>query len=242
VNWNRRAADKVALAGARFSASLATWVAASLLGVLMCFTIPACKQSSDASDAVERGQKAALRSIARAKAENALVQQAASSYRQRIQVAASEHAANAKRMQDAKVLDMGEVTQREQLEPKREVVRKFLASNEALKSLLVNEEALFKEELVKLNVPQARIKSELNTFQSGIRGKAASLRMRETEQRIGDSLLGALDFLDGIWGEWNYSKEYSQVQFSPPGALSKYNEFMEALEAASKEQKELQGQ
>jgi hypothetical protein len=66
--------------------------------------------------------------------------------------------------------------------------------------------------------------------------------MRETEQRIGDSLLGALDFLDGIWGEWNYSKEYSQVQFSPPGALSKYNEFIEALEAASKEQKELQGQ
>ena len=145
-------------------------------------------------------------------------------------------------MQDAKVLDMREVTRREQLEPKRELVRKFLASNEALKSLLANEETFFKEELVKLNVPQARIKSELNTFQSVIRGKAASIRMRETEQRIGDSLLGALDFLGGIWGEWNYSKEYSQVQFNPPGALSKYNEFMEALEAASKEQKELQGQ
>ena len=98
------------------------------------------------------------------------------------------------------------------------------------------------EELVNLNVPPARIKSELNTFQSGISGKAASIRMRETEQRIGDLLLGALDFLDGIWGEWNYNKEYSQVQFSQPGALSKYNEFMEALEAASKEQKELQGQ
>ena len=217
-------------------------MAASLLGVLTCFTIPACKQSSDASDAVERRQKAALRSIARAKAENALVQQAASSYRQRIQVAASEHAANTQRMQDAKVLDMREVTQQAQLETKREVVRKFLASNEALKSLLVNEEAAFKEELVKLNMPPARIKSELNTFQSGIRSKTASLRMREVDQRIGGSLLGALDFLDGIWGQWNYNKEYGQVQFSPPGALSKYNGFMEAIEAASKEQKELQEQ
>jgi hypothetical protein len=222
--------------------NLPTRVTASLLGLLTCLTIPACKQSSDVSDTVEQRQMAALRSIARAKAENALVQQAASSYRQRIQVAASEHVANAKRMQEAKVLDMREVTQREQLETKREVVRKFLASNEALRSLLVNEDVVFKEELVKLNVPPARSKSELNTFKSGIPGKAASIRMRETEQRIGDSLLGALDFLDGIWGEWNYSKEYSQVQFSPPGALSKYNEFMEALEAASKEQKELQGQ
>ena len=145
-------------------------------------------------------------------------------------------------MQEAKVLDMGEVTQREQLETKREVVRKFLASNEALKSLLANEESVFREELVKLNVPPARIKSELNTFQSGIRGKAVSMRMRETDQRIGESLLGALDFLDGIWGQWNYNKEYSQVQFSPPGALRKYTEFMEAIEAASREQKELQGQ
>jgi hypothetical protein len=66
--------------------------------------------------------------------------------------------------------------------------------------------------------------------------------MREVDQRIGGSLLGALDFLDGIWGQWNYNKEYGQVQFSPPGALSKYNGFMEAIEAASKEQKELQEQ
>jgi hypothetical protein len=221
--------------------NLLTRVAASLLGLLTCLNIPACKPASDTNNAVGQPNKPALKSTAGAPTEDALVQQATSSYQQRIQQAASEHVANAKRMQEAKVLDMGEVTQREQLEAKREVVRKFLASNEALKSLLVNEEVVFKEELVKLNVPQARIKSELNTFQSVIRGKAASIRMRETEQRIGDSLLGALDFLDGIWGEWNYSKEYSQVQFSPPGALSKYNEFMEALETASKEQKELQG-
>ena len=239
MNLKRPAPDKLAPARARFSGSLATRVAGSLLVVLTCLAIPACKQSSDVSDTVEQTQKAAQKSTAHAKREDTLVQQAASSYRQRIQVAASEHVANAKRMQDAKVLDMGEVTQQAQLETKREVVRKFLASNEALKSLLVNEEAVFKEELVKLKVPPTRIKSELNTFQSGIRSKAASIRMRETEQRIGDSLLGALDFLDGIWGEWNYSKEYSQVQFSPPGALSKYNVFMEAIEAASREQKEL---
>ena len=240
MNSKTRAANKLAPASARYSGSLATRVAASLLGVLTCFTIPACKQASDASITAEHAQKATQKSTAHAKGEDKLVQQAASSYRQRIQQAASEHVANAKRMQEAKVLDMREVTQREQLEPKRELVRKFLASNEALKSLLANEEAAFMEELVNLNVPPARIKSELNTFQSVIRGKAASIRMRETEQRIGDLLLGALDFLDRIWGEWNYNKEYSQVQFSPPGALSKYNEFMEAIEVASKEQKELQ--
>jgi hypothetical protein len=32
------------------------------------------------------------------------------------------------------------------------------------------------------------------------------------------------------------------VKFSPPGALKKYTEFMEAIEAASREQNELQKQ
>ncbi len=40
----------------------------------------------------------------------------------------------------------------------------------------------------------------------------------------------------------NYSQEFSQVQFSPPGALKKYNEFMETIETASREQKALQEQ
>ena len=142
-------------------------------------------------------------------------------------------------MQEAKVLDMEQVTKREQVETKREVVRKFLESNEALRNLLAQEEAAFTEELTKLNVPPAKIEPALKAFQSGIPGKAVVIRMREADQRIGNSLLGALDFLAEIWGEWNYNKEYMQVQFSPPGALKKYNEFMEAVEAATKEQQEL---
>jgi hypothetical protein len=217
-------------------------LAASLLGALACLVMPACKQAADASKTVEPPPKAAQESRAPARGGDTLVQQATSSYRQRIQEAAREHAASAKRMQEANVLVMKEVTQREQLEPKREVVRKFLTSNEALKTLLVNEEGVFKEELAKLNVPQARIESELEAFQSGIRGKAAVIRMREEDQRIGNSLLGALDFLDEIWGQWNYNKDFDQVQFSPPGALKKYNDFLEAIEMASREQKELQEQ
>ena len=109
-------------------------------------------------------------------------------------------------------------------------------------SLLVNEEAIFTEELAKQQVPQARIKSAVKGFQSGIPGKAVAIRLRETDQRIGDSVLGALDFLYEIWGQWNYSKDYDRVQFSPPGALQKYTEYMEAIEAASGEQNELQDQ
>jgi hypothetical protein len=111
-----------------------------------------------------------------------------------------------------------------------------------VKSLLVNEEGVFKEALAKLHVPQERIDSELKTFQSGIRDKAAVIRMREADQRIGNALLGALDFLDKIWGQWNYNKQFDQVQFSPPGALKKYNDFQEAIDLASREQKELQAQ
>jgi len=64
--------------------------------------------------------------------------------------------------------------------------------------------------------------------------------MRELDRCIGTAFLGTLDFLEQTWGQWNYNKEYSQVQFSVPGALQKYNELMETIKAASSEQKDLQ--
>ena len=218
-------------------------LAASTLATLaVCLALSACKPAADDDQGGQPSQKAPHQSPGPAKAEATLIQQAANSCRQRIQEAARDHAANARQLQEAKVLDMEEVKQREQLETKRAVVRKFLASNETFKSLLVNEEAVFKEELAKLNMSQARIDSAVKAYQSGIRGKALTIQMRDADQRIGGSLLSALDFLDEIWGQWNYNKEYGQVQFSPPGALKRYNDFMDAVEAASKEQQELQEQ
>ena len=217
-------------------------LSASLLVVAACLAFPACKRAADVANTAVPPSKAGERSSAQAKGEDTLIQQAASSCRLRIQKAAMEHAANTKHFNEVKVLDMKEVTRREQVETKREAVRKFLASNEALKSLLVNEEANFAEELARLNLPQARITSAVREFQSGVPGKAVAIRIRGTDQRIGDSVLGALDFLDETWGQWNYNKEYEQVQFSPPGALKKYTVFMEAIEAAYREQNELQEQ
>ena len=213
-----------------------------VLVALACLVLPACKRAADPAKTIEPPPTAVKKSSPQAKGQDTWVQQAASNCRQRIQEAAEDHAANTRRMNEAKVLDMKDVTQREQVEAKREVVRKFLASNGALKTLLANEEAIFSEELTKLQVPPAGIESAMKGFQSGIPGKAVATRMREADQRIGDSALGALDFLDEIWGQWNYSKDYDRVQFSPPGALQKYTEFMDRIEAASREQNELQEQ
>jgi peptide subunit release factor 1 (eRF1) len=107
--------------------------AATLLVALACFALPACKQRTDARQTTEQSPKAVQESNAEAKGVDASIQQAASSYRQRIQQAAQLHAANGKLVQEAKVLAMNGVTEREQLEAKRELVRRFLASNEALK-------------------------------------------------------------------------------------------------------------
>ncbi len=221
--------------------TLARGLAASLL-VTACVTLPACKPATDADNRARPATKRAQEAPPQARTEAALVQQAAENCRQRIQKVAAAHAANARALQEAKVLDMEAVKQREQLEAKRAVVRTFLMSNEALRLLLVKSEAAFKEELTKLNLPPARIAAATSDLQIGIRGKAEAIQMREADQRMGSSLLGALDFLDEIWGQWNYNKEYDHVQFSPPGALKKYNDFMEVIEAASKEQQALQEQ
>jgi hypothetical protein len=217
-------------------------LSASLLVAAACLALPACKRAADAAKTVEPPSKAVQKSSAQAKGDDTRVQQAADDCRERIRVAATEHAANIKHLQEAKVLDMKEVTQREQVEARREVVRKFLASNAAFKSVLLSEETIFAEELAKQHMTQAGIESAVKGFQSAIPHKGITIQMRETDQRIGDSALGALDFLDEIWGQWNYSKEYDRVQFSPPGALKKYTEFMEVIEAASREQNVLQEQ
>jgi hypothetical protein len=205
----------------------------SLLGLLICLALSACKPASDSR--TTPAQKPA----AKAPAVDSLVQQATTKYQQRIQQAASAHATNAKRMLEAKVLEMAAVTQREHLVSKREVVQQFLTSNQMFKSCLTNEEALFQEELENLQVPQARINAELMAFHSAIEAKAVNLQMRALDQQIGEAMLGALDFLDGSWGEWNYSQDYNRVQFNQPGALEKYNKFMETIESATQEQNEL---
>jgi hypothetical protein len=235
--WFRGERDLMVLAKSALLRLLPT-----LFGLLICLSVSACKPASDAGTSVGQPNKPAQKPIPTASTEDSLVQQATTKYQQRIQQAASVHAANTKRMQEAKVLEMAEVTQREQLEPKREMVRQFQASNHTFKSYLTNEEALFQEELKNFNMPPARIKAALKAFQSVIRAKAVNLQMRELDQQIGEAMLSALDFLDGSWGEWNYSQDYSRVQFNQPGALEKYNRFMETIEAATKEQDKLRMQ
>ncbi len=168
-----------------------------------------------------------------------MVQQAANDCQRRLQDAAQDHAANAQRLNESNVLSMSGVTQRDQLEARRALVRRFLASNEALRSLLVNEAGAFTQALEQLNVPQARIAAEARAFPSSVRDRDLAIRKREADQRMGNALLGALDFLDELWGQWNYNKEYDQVQFTPPGALKRYTDLLTAIEAASQAQQVL---
>jgi len=55
-------------------------------------------------------------------------------------------------------------------------------------------------------------------------------------------MLGVLDMLDERWGRWRYNKEYDQVQLDWPGALKKYNNFMEEIDSATRDQKEIREQ
>ena len=111
----------------------------------------------------------------------------------------------------------------------------YLSTTSALRREIANYQHVFEAPLA--NALWAMDTSKVSSISKGM-----AIRMRGADQRIGSSVLGALDFLDEIWGQWNYNKEYDQVQFSPPGALRKYTEFMETIEAASREQNELQEQ
>ena len=219
---------------------------AAVLIIVVLLAIPALRKSAQRAKSAPEHSQNESRSKSeprmQSSGEQALVQETARVSLQRMQEAIDAHRANAKVLQDSRVMDMKSVERKDQLETKREVVRRFLASNDELAALLANAETAFRQELIKLNVSQATMELALDDFRSRARILEGLARLRDADKRIADSMLGVLDMLDENWGRWRYNKEYDQVQLDWPGALKKYNNFMEEIDSATRDQKEIREQ
>jgi hypothetical protein len=195
-----------------------------------------------APERLEKVQKSIENASHNLKGEEALVAQAGSAYLQKAQDLTKEFTVALKGMAEPPVLDMRGVEKQEDLETKRVAVRNFLAANEKFKAFFASGDARMKEELVKLNISERMTESCLKGFRSKEYIRAGVVKIRETDVRIGNATLGAIDVLDENWGKWKYSEEKKMVLFGDQATLDKYNAFMAELKDASLEQRKLQQQ
>jgi hypothetical protein len=174
---------------------------------------------------------------------DALATQAAQAYAQEMQILMLEYARATMAIDKPPVINMRGVDKREQLQDRKELVKKFVFVNEKLKAFVVNSEGLYRQELEKVHCPADKIQTTLTAFRDAAQQRnALTLQIRDADERKGAALLGMLDVLDIYWGRWNYDQDSRRVLFEDSAALDKYLAFRQAMEAASDQQRRLQAQ
>jgi hypothetical protein len=174
---------------------------------------------------------------------DALYAKAASGLLARMQIEMKKYSIAVQPIIDGSVLDMSRVTQREQLQRKREQVKTFLAANQIYLAFVTNGESVLKEELLKLPLsPKAR-ESALNEFHgTSLAQRPIMARIREDDRRCGVAMLEILDLLDDNWDKWHFDEQKGKVIFAEDAILDKYLDHMNEIKAAAQDQTRYQRQ
>jgi hypothetical protein len=174
--------------------------------------------------------------------DDAAVMQTMSAYLKDFQVILKKYEDAAKKYASGEVLDVSNLKSKDEIEPRREIVRQLMGANSELKQFMANSEKTIRASLEKGNVSPAMIEATLE----GYRSKAAArtklnLQVRDCDQRICDGALGALNIIESEWGRWTYNAKKNQINFSSDEAREAYSKFVDAIGTAGKEQVEIQG-
>jgi len=199
----------------------------------------------DAQPKIEKMKTALDEASKTGSGETAVTARAMSSYLGKLQDLMKDYSTAADALRNPPVLEMDGVRGREQLEAKKEIVQKFLAANEKITAFVMNGEKIFKAELAKAQAPEQVIESAVKGYhRTAAERNDLLIRIRETDQRIGNAMLGMLDVLETNLSGWKFNPEKKKVIFAGNGgeALEKYNRLFKDMQNAAAEQKQLQMQ
>jgi hypothetical protein len=178
-----------------------------------------------------------------ASGDTALVAKAGAAYLQKLQPLVAEYAEAAKSLKEPPILDLRGLERREQLQAKKALVQKFLATNEKITAFTANPEKRFRAELEKASVPAKTVEASLAGFRKSVTSRSElTAKIRDDDRRMGNALLGMLDLLDANWGRWSYNTQKQKTIFQDDAVLDKYIGYRDEVEAAGREQKRLQTQ
>jgi len=139
------------------------------------------------------------------------------------------------------VLSMKDLTQREQLLARKNLVNQFLDANEKWLGFSTKAEVTLRAEMVKLHASPATIDAGLKDYrQASADRDFVVMQIRSTDQRIGTASLDMLTLLEANWGRWKYNTEKNTLSFEDKVIAGQYNDSFAELNAAKADQAQLQ--
>jgi hypothetical protein len=143
---------------------------------------------------------------------------------------------------EAEVLRPSNLKEQSQIERRREIVRTLLAANAGLKQIIADSEKTIRADLVRNKIAPAKTEAVIKGFNSkAVPRNTLTLKIRDCDQRMGDAVLGALDLFDAHWGKWRFEPAANRIVFAQALANDAYKGFLGEINAAAREQIELQG-
>ena len=134
---------------------------------------------------------------------SAMMAEALTNFQAKQQSLITAYDAAALAIKNPPVLSMKDITQREQLIARKQLVAKFLDANEKWLGFSTKAEVTLREEMVKLRATPAAIDAGLKDYrESAADHDIILMRIRETDQRIGTASLDMLVILEANWGNW----------------------------------------
>lgn len=173
--------------------------------------------------------------------ESGQVLDASAAYLTELQRLSKAYEVEFKTVQSAHVLTATNLTSKDQIQPRKQIVTHFLQVNDDVDRFVAASETAFKNELVKRNVSQQRIQREVDAFRSASQPRTPLVReIRSTDRQIGNAMLNILALYESEWGRWRYDAESRKVVFSDAATLGKYTDYLDQISASAQQQVALQ--
>jgi|GEM_PF-2833181 len=140
-----------------------------------------------------------------------------------------------------RMLDMLGVTNVEQLEQRKFLVRKFLDANNQLSTFQDNLVEEYKNEMKKRDISSdvVVVESEQMTKKMASMDSRVN-RIYELNRSWAQGELESLDLLEQNWDKWEYDPEKGKILFEDNSLLPRLNKLLGQINAADKERKRLQ--
>jgi hypothetical protein len=189
-------------------------------------------------DKLNRQMKEASRTLT---GEDAIIAQVMSKHLDRIQAQLKAYEAAVKPFLAAGIFDTQKLTDKSQIEEKRQIVRTFLKQNGDLREAVMEAEKSIRADFAKTSVSAQNIEATMEGYHRKAAPQTAlTVKIRDCDDKLGNAALGVLDLLENSWGKWKFDAERNKVRFENALDLEAYNGFVREVHQVSQEQLALQ--
>jgi hypothetical protein len=196
----------------------------------------------DGDAAIGRVKDQLGKSAAQLGGADALAARAMGAWLEKVQVQMRDYQTSAARLREGKIFTF-DIRDHAAIEPTRQMVRDFLASNAGLTDTLQHGEKQVRAELDAVGVPATTRDATLAGYSKAHAAQLpVQMQIRSCDKTLGESALAILDLLDQNWGRWQRDEASGHLRFQDDATRLAYNASIQKIQSASAEQKKAQEQ